>query len=372
MRKSTMPGQHVGWDVYGNTVVTEYTSSEVTRDDSESTIPVNGRYVKPTGYWAEWWTRIPGNLDWSYRGYTSREPIDAPVYEKTWWGYQTLATFANLINQARVNAGDNKMNLGEALGEVPSTCAMIARNATALADMMSRLKRGDVRGAVRAVGRDPTGRRNSGASAASKYLELQFGWMPLIEEVYNGMEVIHHGVGQPPDNGLVAGIARDSVSNTHDAWMYTYTGGQENVEWTTQSSAHVKFLYAFNHESKLRAFNQLGILNPVSILWNLQPMSFIADWFIPIGGYLDAFSATSGLSLLSGYASSKSEAVYKGTPSPIPPSITKRCTKAPISSAGSAVRFTIGDTPMIPRIRLPSSIGQAQTAVALLLQRSRL
>jgi len=38
-----------------------------------------------------------------------------------------------------------------------------------------------------------------------------------------------------------------------------------------------------------------GLTDPASVLWELTPYSFVADWFIPIGNYLAARSLASAL-----------------------------------------------------------------------------
>jgi hypothetical protein len=52
----------------------------------------------------------------------------------------------------------------------------------------------------------------------------------------------------------------------------------------------------------LQAFlNQTGFTNPINLLWELLPFSFVADWFLPIGNYLEALTAWNGLEFLDGY-----------------------------------------------------------------------
>jgi hypothetical protein len=45
----------------------------------------------------------------------------------------------------------------------------------------------------------------------------------------------------------------------------------------------------------------LGLLNPLSIAWELVPWSFVADWMFNISGYLDSWSAFAGLGLQEAY-----------------------------------------------------------------------
>jgi hypothetical protein len=37
----------------------------------------------------------------------------------------------------------------------------------------------------------------------------------------------------------------------------------------------------------MTAQRQLGLLDPATVLWEIIPYSFVVDWFLPIGSYLD-------------------------------------------------------------------------------------
>jgi hypothetical protein len=50
----------------------------------------------------------------------------------------------------------------------------------------------------------------------------------------------------------------------------------------------------------LALFSQTGFTNPINLLWELIPFSFVADWFLPIGSYLEALKAWEGATFLGG------------------------------------------------------------------------
>jgi hypothetical protein len=43
--------------------------------------------------------------------------------------------------------------------------------------------------------------------------------------------------------------------------------------------------------------SELGLTNPAILAWELIPFSFVADWFIPIGSWLEAQTALLGITL---------------------------------------------------------------------------
>jgi len=51
----------------------------------------------------------------------------------------------------------------------------------------------------------------------------------------------------------------------------------------------------------LAYMDSIGLVNPAAILWELVPYSFVVDWIVPIGQFLENISAGVGLRFLSGY-----------------------------------------------------------------------
>lgn len=47
--------------------------------------------------------------------------------------------------------------------------------------------------------------------------------------------------------------------------------------------------------------NQLGIVNPLSVAWELTPWSFLVDWFVNVGDCIGAMSDLFGVQLVDPY-----------------------------------------------------------------------
>jgi len=54
--------------------------------------------------------------------------------------------------------------------------------------------------------------------------------------------------------------------------------------------------------------NRLGLLNPVSLAWELVSWSFVVDWVVPIGPMFQALTAPAGLSFVDGTVSVRASA----------------------------------------------------------------
>lgn len=67
-----------------------------------------------------------------------------------------------------------------------------------------------------------------------------------------------------------------------------------------RKGCEVKIVYKVENRT-LASLNSLGLVNPLSLAWELLPMSFVVDWFIPIGGFLRQLTAPLGLEFTYGY-----------------------------------------------------------------------
>jgi hypothetical protein len=88
---------------------------------------------------------------------------------------------------------DQKVNLMQAFAERRQTARLLASTVTKLTKMVTSLKRGDLRGAGKALGVNVRPRRvrkyksvfsnNPSEAFASGVLELQYGWRPLYSDI---------------------------------------------------------------------------------------------------------------------------------------------------------------------------------------------
>lgn len=281
-----------------------------------------------------------------------------PFSTESLWDY---VSGNNAYLRALNGVGDRKMSLGETLAESRSTFDMIAKNTTAVFNMFRNLKRGNFRGAARAVGVSSSGFRNAHKDISSKYLELIFGWKPLIDEIYNGVDVVQNGLNSHPDHLYISKKAKGKyqLTRTIPKSISTPAGSVVSV-----FKGHVKTTWKFTHPSYGRSLNQLGIYNIPQLAWNLLPSSFLVDWFIPIDSWLGAFTATEGLQHVRTY--SVSYATHVGNYIP-----DTRYYQGGSVEYGVVQRRILSDDIPLPEAQLPHSVQQALTATALMLSRSR-
>lgn len=126
-------------------------------------------------------------------------------------------------------------------------------------------------------------------SAADVFLENQFGWVPLLQDIYASAKILCYGEDPP---GWVKGSATDLVvlpDTSPDAYSKLY-GRTGALRYTLAASVAVS-------NPNLWILNKLGLVNPAQILWDRIPWSFVVGFFANVNQVLNSFTDTVGLSI---------------------------------------------------------------------------
>lgn len=215
---------------------------------------------------------------------------------------------AQAINKLLLKVKDQKVNLAQALAERAQTADLIAVTAKRFAEAIVNLRRGNYRAAANAVGIKASRRkvsrynrsykRDQSSAVSSGWLELQYGWKPLLSDIYGSAEFL----AQKMSSEI---IDKASISLTR---KFAKTITTESVpgysEWKRVAYGEceytIKYVVFFSSSSSVHTLAQTGFSNPALIAWELMPWSFVLDWFIPIGNYLSSLDATLGVSFMKG------------------------------------------------------------------------
>lgn len=113
----------------------------------------------------------------------------------------------------------------------------------------------------------------------SRWLEYQYGWKPLAQDVYN--TAVEMGRDFP--SLMIAeakGTDRDqSIERTN--W---FSVPRVN-DYTDSVRVQMKLRFRPNN-STAGLLSNFTSMNPASIAWEATPYSFVADWFMDVGGYM--------------------------------------------------------------------------------------
>lgn len=165
-----------------------------------------------------------------------------------------------------------------------------------------------------------------GSSESSKrsaqWLEYRYGVETLIMDVQDAAEYAASKASDQPEQmswSCKAEIELSPYSEnlTSGDWNF----GQMNSVWKpTGKIAQIQgkiqakaWIRAELETAGYRSMQQAGFANPLGLAWELFPLSFLADWALNIGNYLDLQTALWGLKVLDAGYSLKYEGVTLAT-----------------------------------------------------------
>ncbi len=212
-----------------------------------------------------------------------------------------------LVRQAQSGV---QANFAQNLAQLNQTVGLIATNATKIANSLRALRKLNFAGAVSALksGTDaPFKIRQQGLSAlkpvASNWLQLQYGWKPLLKDIEEAIQLLPESFDQGNTVCRVTSSGTVKWSDTLPFPPGDAVIGASKVGVTTQTArTTVKYGISYRLEdAALQYFAQLGFTNPINLAWEVLPFSFVVDWFLPIGSWLESLSNFHGLVFLDGF-----------------------------------------------------------------------
>lgn len=216
-----------------------------------------------------------------------------------------------MVRKARAKVKDQDVNLAVAFGERAATAAGVTDVVTTLTKTVRALRRRDYERAMRELGLRKRNRRGLPNEPSNAWLALQYGWLPLLSDVYGSCEALEKA-DENRDRyrcTVKAGYSdKEAVSR-----LFTEGVGTCYVEVNKQVTTAYKGMTRLDYVLRnplLATMSQVGVTNPLEVAWELVPFSFVADWFVPVGKYLSDLDATIGWEFLGGSTSTKVEQSY--------------------------------------------------------------
>lgn len=211
-----------------------------------------------------------------------------------------------LVTKALNKIADQKANLGENLATLHQTIGLMKSPLSSLVEgVRSVYANKALRPFLYKSARDI---RRAGPVnvAAAEYLKYVYGWKPLMQDVYGLIEMAKGSAKNP----LLLNATVSKKSQEQSA-LKTYFDpsnitSNELGPCDVRSRASCSLWAEVNpNAANIRSLNQLGLLNPASLAWELVPWSFVVDWLVPIGPVLSAFTAPVGLNFVNGSISNR-------------------------------------------------------------------
>lgn len=189
---------------------------------------------------------------------------------------------------ARNKVKQSSINLGVAFAERKRTSQLLGDTAINIGKSIRALKRGEVRRAMNALGISSSKREPRGSNVPQKWLELQYGWKPLLSDVYGACDALSK---RHKRDWRVTAKATISSKKVYTRKWYTFESGDGRAE--VNSSVFTR-IDALPQNEALISLSSMGITNPLLIGWELVPFSFVVDWALPVGKWLESLDSMLG------------------------------------------------------------------------------
>jgi hypothetical protein len=183
---------------------------------------------------------------------------------------------------------------------------MLRDTAQKLGNAYSAFRKGNFKRAAKVLGiKKPVG------EAANHWLAYNYGWRPLLSDLKGAAELAAQHLALGGRGPRLKVSARNRVSSTVDiqgalnqGTYYLNVDYRLSGEWQYDGHAGL-FLQLVCTEAAFAAQLGFGLTDPALLAWELTPFSFVFDWFVDVGQYLESASSLQGWDVLDGYASLK-------------------------------------------------------------------
>lgn len=207
----------------------------------------------------------------------------------------------------------------------------------------------------------------------SRFLELMYGWKPLMSDVFGACQVLDTAQS---DTRAYHARAKGSAKLVERFNVQLASSPYYWIE-TVERTHHVKVLlyYVLNNPA-LASFASLGVTNPLELGWELTRLSFVVDWFLPIGNWLSTLDADFGWRYETGVNSTFSKLSMNSVPKTIPNNASNQYTNYTVGPSAKGIRFrrtVLGSPPGVglPHFKNPLSSLHVAEAMSLLVQAFR-
>lgn len=209
---------------------------------------------------------------------------------------------ARINTELLLKVGDRKVNYGEAIAEGRETVHMLVKSASTLLRGVLAARKGQWARLPKIFGVQKADLR-SGMSESDKWLAYQYGWAPLMSDVYDSYNLFKEGLRRSPQLlSATRSITSSSSLRFRDTVDYKAASGRLQERFTAKCFYRLR-------DSDIDAFHRLGLINPLEVAWAVVPFSFVIDWFLPVGSVLEALTARVGVSFVDGYYGTRRESI---------------------------------------------------------------
>lgn len=263
-----------------------------------------------------------------------------------------------LVRKIYSKIANKKVHIGNMLAERHQTWSLLKESIQRLRALIN-LKKKVLQTSLHAV-KDPNW-------LSGEFLKFKFGAEPLANDIIELSKLVN-------DEGKELGPIVAVRSNVKRHLSFDIDGVQFDGRVTMSR------VYKFTtRDTAIANIQSLGLINPAEVAWEVTPWSFVIDWFLPVGAWIESHTAALGMQFLTGTHKIKLEGNFsiKRVPAQFVNGTLTRDTINSIAGdfvgtvIGRTVETSLPDPNRIIRIKNPWSIAHGLETLALLIQRLR-
>lgn len=200
----------------------------------------------------------------------------ATQFNTYWTSREESKLLAKLLKKVK----NHDIDLGVSLAEVDKLAGTVAGTLKNLAFGAVDLSKGEFARFARRFGAGPPRldrvEKLRLSDIPARFLEMRYAWEPTIKDCFEAAKAFEELSNGPRQSVTRAGLRR-IIQGT----------ASSNYITSVPTVIEVRRSYLYEMYEELSFARQLGLANPLSIVWERLPWSFVIDWFIPIGNYLN-------------------------------------------------------------------------------------
>jgi hypothetical protein len=214
------------------------------------------------------------------------------------------------VNDLRNKIRDTDINIAQSYAERKQTEGMFLDYGRRVLKAYTSLRRGNVNGVFNALlgsGNRPYKGwkgtiRDATGVASDSWLAFQYGIRPLISDLNGAVSEYWKVRAARP---LVRKYSLRRMNDARGGGTLTPPGEL----WVTELSQEARIACYAQFQDGASAWDasadRLGLTNPVLLAWELIPLSFVFDWFVNVGSFLEASGTITGLQRVGIHVSTK-------------------------------------------------------------------
>ncbi|DAD50393.1 maturation protein [ssRNA phage Esthiorhiza.2_38] len=255
-----------------------------------------------------------------FANYTSSNPLDrhddlrydtVEAHTAVPGGPSHLAKAHDKATRKLISEGDLELNanLAQDIAQYRQTTGLITNSVGRITRSLQALRKGNIPSAIKLLwaNQSPVLRHgarslNPSATVANNWLELQYGWKPLLQDIHGSLIAMSNYFSS--NTTFITQVRGSASDHTRTLSVFSDSFLTPSIPvgtWDISTRTRCKIVLRYRVSDAAKAFlSQTGFTNPINLAWEVLPFSFVADWFLPLGPWLENLSSFQGLTFLSG------------------------------------------------------------------------